>query len=117
MITLEALETQYAEHYRSTLAAKGVPASQVERVAAATARAIAPGVLEQLAKDLRQQIIDSPEGLGMLLGPDDRPEGESRAEWLAAMSKRKVQYRAWLDAQVAEGLARMDVVIAAPGAV
>jgi hypothetical protein len=98
------------ESILAQLRAQGVqaPEARANEVIAATARAVAPTVFDQLHENLRRQYADTPEYLSLLMAPDDTPEHQPRADFIAGALDRRAKAREWLDYQVAAAIQRMN---------
>jgi hypothetical protein len=123
MLTIESVEKKFADFYQTNrqsivgqLAAQGVsaPEATADRIIAETARAVAPGTLEDLRKGLIRSYSDTPEYLSLLMASEDTPENQPRSEFIAGAIERRRLARAWLDRQVAAELDRLTIEIS-PG--
>jgi hypothetical protein len=61
-----------------------------DRIIAAVAREIAPGVLAGIMKKLRQQYADMPEYVSILIAPDDAPADEPHDVWIRGIAARQI---------------------------
>jgi hypothetical protein len=117
MIDVYGLQQKLAEAWRPSifeqLRAAGLQDAdlhlEADRVVKAATYAYAPVVMRGLIAKLRDSIADSPKGLEILLGPEERQEVESRGDWIKRCSNQKAQQREYVDRQVAASLEQLTV--------
>ncbi len=119
MITAQALEDKFVGFYSTDMRESIVaqlraqrvqsPETRASEVIAATARAVVPGVLDQLRETLRRSYADTPEYIDMLMAPEDTPDHQPRADFIAGALERRAKAKQWLDCQVAAAIERMTV--------
>jgi hypothetical protein len=117
VLTVATLEARYLDFFGANrqsmvdqLAARGVPEPEAiaDRIIAETARAVAPGVLDKLRENLRRSYADSAAWVDMMLSPENTPEDQPRADFIAAALARRAKAKYWLDYQVAAAIQRMN---------